>query len=152
MEQTAGTQEFIEKAGVALERLGMSRTFGRLFGLLMVSDRSLSLGDAAGLLGVSKASISTNARLAEELGLVRRVSRRGDRRDYYEIQPECFERLTTRRLASIRQMADLAEEGLAAVRGGSPTAVDRLTEMRDFYHVMGDELEGILRRWREAGR
>ncbi len=148
----AGTQEFIEKAGIALERLGMSRTFGRLFGLMMVADRPLSLGEVAALLQVSKASVSTNARLAEELRLVRRVSLRGDRRDYYEIQPGCFERLTARRIATIRQLADLAEEGLAAVGGGPSPAGRRLAEMRDFYRFMGDGVDGILGRWREVQR
>ena len=51
-------QQFIERTGVEIERLGMSRTFGRLFGLLMVADRPLSLDDLAEQLHVSKASVS----------------------------------------------------------------------------------------------
>ena len=67
------TRQFIERMGLAIERMGLSRTFGRLFGLLMVADRPLSLDEMVERLHVSKASVSTNARSCEELGLARRV-------------------------------------------------------------------------------
>ncbi|MCK5448733.1 MAG: MarR family transcriptional regulator, partial [Gemmatimonadetes bacterium] len=63
------TRQFIERMGLAVERMGLTRTFGRLFGLLMVADRPLSLDEIVERLDVSKASVSTNARACEELGL-----------------------------------------------------------------------------------
>src|SRR5216117_917182 len=79
------TRMFVEKLAVLLETDGMPRVAGRLFGLLLVSAEPRSLDELAKQLGLSKASISINARLLEEKGLVERVGRQADRRDYYGI-------------------------------------------------------------------
>lgn len=144
------TRQFIERMGLAIERMGLARTFGRLFGLLMVADEPLSLDDMVERLGVSKASVSTNARACEELGLARRVGVRGDRKDYYEIAPRAFEQVTAKRVVAIHAMAGLAAEGLQAVGDDPSPARDRLTEMLDFYLFMGEQIEELLERWREV--
>ena len=144
------TRQFIERMGLAIERMGLARTFGRLFGLLMVADEPLSLDDMVERLGVSTASVSTNARACEELGLARRVGVRGDRKDYYEIAPRAFEQVTAKRVVAIHAMAGLAAEGLQAVGDDPSPARDRLTEMLDFYLFMGEQIEELLERWREV--
>ena len=144
------TRQFIERMGLAIERMGLSRTFGRLFGLLMVADRPLSLDEMVERLDVSKASVSTNARACEELGLARRVGVRGDRKDYYEIAPRAFEHVTAKRVVAIHSMAGLAAEGLQALGDDPSPARDRLTEMLDFYLFMGEQIEELLERWREV--
>ena len=144
------TRQFIERMGLAIERMGLARTFGRLFGLLMVADEPMSLDDMVDRLGVSKASVSTNARACEELGLARRVGVRGDRKDYYEIAPRAFEHVTAKRVVAIHSMAGLAAEGLQAVGDEPSPARDRLTEMLDFYLFMGEQIEELLERWREV--
>jgi len=144
------TRQFIERMGLAIERMGLSRTFGRLFGLLMLADRPLSLDEMVERLDVSKASVSTNARACEELGLARRVGVRGDRKDYYEIAPRAFEQVTAKRVVAIHAMAGLAAEGLVAVGDDPSPARDRLTEMLDFYIFMGEQIEELLERWREV--
>jgi len=144
------TRLFIERMGLSLERLGMARTFGRLFGLLVVVDSPLSLDEIAVQLQISKASVSTNARLCEQLGLARRVGQSGDRRDFYELRPGAFERMTAREVAVIHEMAGLAAEGLLAVGETPSTARGRLTEMLDFYLFMGEQIEELLERWREV--
>lgn len=144
------TRQFIERMGLAMDRLGLNRTFGRVFGLLMVADEPMSLDEMVERLQVSKASVSTNARSCEQLGLARRVGVRGDRRDYYEIAPRAFEHVTAKRLVAIHAMAGLAAEGLEAVGDEPSPARDRLTEMLDFYLFMGEQIEELLERWREV--
>ena len=144
------TRQFIERMGLAVERLGLTRTFGRLFGLLMVAERPLSLDEMVGRLGVSKASVSTNARACEELGLARQVGVRGDRKDYYEVAPGAFESVMAKRVGAIKAMSGLATEGLQAVGDEPSAARERLAEMRDFYLFMGEQIEELLERWREV--
>src|SRR5439155_617535 len=80
---SASALEFIEAVGLFFERLGIARIGGRILGLLMLAERPLTLDEMAGLLLVSRASISTNARMSVAAGLVEHVSWPGDRRDYY---------------------------------------------------------------------
>jgi len=97
------TAIFVEKLAVLLEADGLPRVAGRLFGLLLVSAEPRSLDEIAKHLGLSKASISINARLLEEKGLVERIGRQGDRRDYYRIAEDILERTLEQRIAKIRR-------------------------------------------------
>src|SRR3989440_2387909 len=92
------TVNFIERMGVALENDGLPRIAGRIFGLLLVSEDARSLDDLAAELRVSKGSASTNARLLEQRGLLERVCRSGDRRDYYQARPDLFDHTMALRL------------------------------------------------------
>src|SRR5690349_97693 len=109
-----GSSQFIEQIAVLLETDGLPRVAGRLFGLLLVTEELRSLDDLAEQLGVTKASISVNARLLEQKGVVERVSMPGDRRDYYRIADDIVERSMQQRVARIRQFRSALE---TAVRG-----------------------------------
>ncbi len=145
----ADTQAFVEQMGLMMDRAGGARTLGRLFGLLLAAQQPLSLGDMATLLQVSKASISTNARRCQQVGLVHRVSKPGDRRDYYEISPGSFSRMLDSRVAGVLEMVRLAQLGLTAIEAHNQPARARLEEMRDFYTFVGDEMKSMMDRWKE---
>ena len=149
IELTEELQNFVEKMGLAMERLGATRTFGRILALLIVAEDPLSLTQMAEILRVSKASISTNARLCEQTGLVLRVSLPGDRRTYYEILPGAFEMSLSRRLYSLREMIDLAEEGLAALDESHPKARVRLEELHDLYTFLGEGMKKAIEQWKQ---
>lgn len=150
MKLTPKTQDFIEHIGLTIEKLGTTRTLGRMFGLLLVAERPLSLDELASALRVSKASISTNARVCVQIGLAQRVSILGDRRDHYEISPGSFERAVAVRLPIIQEMVSLADAGMQAVAKGNHTARARLKEMRDFYEFVGAEMAKIMPRWQDS--
>ena len=59
------TRQLIERVGVLTEVEGLPRIAGRIFGLLLVTPGECSLDEMAEVLGVSKASISTDARRLE---------------------------------------------------------------------------------------
>src|SRR5437773_2642922 len=109
------TRMFVEKLAVLLETDGMPRVAGRLFGLLLVSAEPRSLDELAKQLGLSKASISINARLLEEKGLVERVGRQADRRDYYRIAEDILERTLEQRSAKIRRFQQASHVRSAAI-------------------------------------
>jgi DNA-binding transcriptional regulator GbsR (MarR family) len=142
-------KQFIEKTGLMFERMGATRTAGRMMGLLLVADRPLSLAEMAELLQLSKASLSTNARLAEQSHMIQRVSIPGDRRDYYEILPDSFESMLALRIQAIDGFVGLTDEGLAAIDGINTAAHARLETMKQFYQFFKNELKVSLDRWRE---
>ena len=148
-ELNADTQAFVEQMGLMMDHAGGARTLGRLFGLLLAAQQPLSLGDMATFLQVSKASISTNARRCLQVGLVHRVSKPGDRRDYYEIAPGSFSRMLDSRVAGVLEMVRLAQLGLTAIEADNEPARARLEEMRDFYTFVGGEMKSMMDRWKK---
>ena len=63
---------------------GISPTMARIHGMLYISGAALSMDDIMARLAISRGNVSMNLSKLVEWGLVRRVHRRGDRRDYYE--------------------------------------------------------------------
>jgi len=142
--------EFVEQIAVLLEADGMPRVAGRLFGLLLVSDDARSLDELAEQLGVSKASISVNARLLEDKGVVERISRQADRRDYYRIADDLLERTLEQRMNKMRRFQQAMASGCRAC-AGSGVVRDRLSHMADAYEHMLDATSRALDDWRARG-
>lgn len=102
--------DFVESMGLFWESEGLPRIAGRIFGYLIVQPEPCSLDDLAAALGVSKASISTDARRLEQLGLVTRVSLPGDRRDYYTVDPDAPIRSLEIKLQGLRRAERTVEK------------------------------------------
>ena len=107
----ATRKDFVERFAIAQEGDGLPRIAGRIFGLLLTGERDLSLDEIAHELGASKGSASVNTRLLEQRGFIERISRPGDRRDYYRIMPDLFERTMEQRLAKCIAVHDLSVRG-----------------------------------------
>lgn len=142
-------RDFVGRMGITLEGLGASPTFGRLFALLLLADRPVNLEEMAEELHVSKASVSTNIRLSEQMGLVQRVTILRDRRHFYEMLPDSFEWALQVRLSFLHEMVALVEQGLGAIKDENQTARERLEGMREFYEFVGDALSENLSDWAE---
>lgn len=77
-------QRFIESLTRIAEFWGYPRAMGALYGALYLSPEPLSLDELIPIVGVTKGAISTNVRALEQLGMVHKHVRAGDRKDYYE--------------------------------------------------------------------
>src|SRR5437763_155063 len=73
---------------------GISPTMAQIHGLLYISGAALSMDDIMDRLGISRGNVSMNLSKLVEWGLVRRVHKRGDRRDYYESIKDVWEMFT----------------------------------------------------------
>ncbi|HPE62654.1 MAG TPA: MarR family transcriptional regulator, partial [Methanothrix sp.] len=63
--------------------LGHSDAAGALMGSLLFADGPLSMDDLVEMTGYSKSTVSTNMTLLENQGIVRRMRKPGDKRNYY---------------------------------------------------------------------
>src|SRR5437867_12249557 len=73
---------------------GISPTMAQIHGLLYITGAALSMDDIMERLGISRGNVSMNLSKLVEWGLVRRVHKRGDRRDYYESLNDVWEMFT----------------------------------------------------------
>jgi len=138
------TRDFIESMGRQFEEDGVPRIAGRLFGFLMLQDEPCSLDDVAEQLQVSKGSASSNARLLEQLGIAARVTRAGDRRDYYQISPDIGERTLERALQGIGSMVRRLRQGQQTVAGRSQVVQDRFAGTISFHERAMDVVSDLL--------
>ncbi len=140
----AAEERFIEAMGLAHEEDRLPRIAGRLVGLLILSPEPVRFDHLAERLQVSRASISTNTRLLENMGVIQRVTRPGDRRDYFRIneEPGLLLRIADRyraRQASAEEM----KQALPPNAGGE-VVFDRLERFIRFYAILADSLNSVL--------
>ena len=114
---------FIEGMGAASATSGvLSQLQGRIFAVLYLEDRPLSLDDIAKALQLSKSNISINIRGLVEWHLVRRVSVPNSRRDHYEAASDFWrvmQEIMERRFRwNIRQVVAACDETSRTARAG----------------------------------
>jgi len=137
------TRQFIERIGLLTESEGLPRIAGRIFGLLLVTPGECSLDDMAETLGVSKASISTDARRLEHFGIVVRTSRPGDRRDYYAIAPNALRQSLERKLNGMRQFLEILHDG-RDLPDATPEVRERVEEWEAWHENAIDDVTALL--------
>jgi DNA-binding MarR family transcriptional regulator len=140
---------FINQLGALAEADGLPPIAGRLFALLLLSPRPMSLDAIADALGVSKGSASTDARLLLQHGWLRRVAQPADRRDYYEMAPDFFAELVRYRLRHWQELEQVVASG-GARPGRSAAVRERLGYLRRAQRHFTAGLRVLLDEWHQA--
>lgn len=142
-------EQLVEEIGLFWEGYGLARNFGRMHGLLLLSDAPhLSLDEIAEALKISKASASTVARQLHAMTLISKSSVPGDRRDYYRISDDTHIRSTEQSLRGGLRLAGYVERA-SRLEGLSPEARRRLRRMEHFYEALLGTMEAFFRDYRD---
>jgi len=129
---------------------------GLIYGILYLNSGRLSLDEIATSLNMSKGNISLNVRSLERWGLIKKVSQRSDRKDYYEAESDFW-----RMARDIIRERDKKEfdQALATVatclenirqhKGTLPTAEaefleDRFKQMKEFFDTLDTLAKAVL--------
>ncbi len=138
----AAVREQVEQDFVGLWRRmsslwGISPTMAEIHGLLYITGAALSMDDIMARLGISRGNVSMNLSKLAEWGLIRRVHKRGDRRDYYESLSDVWEMFTL--VASQRKRREIdpilntlreCKDHLSPETLGASAAADQVQEQR----------------------
>lgn len=143
----ATREEFVEDAGVFFERLGLSRTSGRIIGWLLTdSDGSTDAPRLCAKLATAKSSVSVALRQLETARLIERYRSPGERRVRYRVVGDVFGRAFRAKMAELEAFTDLVARGLDVV-GDDPVPRQRLQTMSAMYAFMTREFPKVLDRW-----
>jgi DNA-binding transcriptional regulator GbsR (MarR family) len=152
---TPAESAFVEEMGQTLAGYGMTPMAGRMWGWLLICDPGeQTAGEIADALQASRGAISGTARILAGAGMIRRTTRRGDRREYFSAPPEALEHFLRSAGQTYRQIREVAERGLAALADRPAAQRERLEEMRDLLAFIEREMPAVLERFlsERAGR
>lgn len=140
--------EYIEEMGLLMERFGLPRMTGRVLGALLMADPPEQTAEAlANTLQASRGSISGATRTLEQLGFIDRVSKPGERKDYFRNRPNAWAEMTRQQTLGIKLFKEMAEKGLAIIDSDDPDVRRGLIEMLEFYDFWERELPKVFRDW-----
>jgi hypothetical protein len=148
---TDAESQFVEEMGQFLSSLGMTPMAGRMWGWLLICDPpEQTAADIAEALHASRGAISGTARLLATSGLIRRTTRRGDRREYFSAPPEALDSLLGNAAGIYRHMRAIAERGLAAIADRPRKSRARLQELHDVMAFVEEEVPRVIGRFLEG--
>ena len=142
---------FIRRWGEMGAAWGISRTMAELHALLYLSAESLCTDDVMEQLSISRGSASMNLRELVNWGLVYRVHRRGDRKEYFEAEKDVWQMFETimreRRRREVLPIMETIERCMDMIEGDAPnsgnrarreleTRKKRYTEILEFCEMM----------------
>ncbi|WP_433575599.1 GbsR/MarR family transcriptional regulator [Nocardia brasiliensis] len=149
--ETAPTPEqlaFVEDFALVLERMGLVRMTGRAAGWLLVSNPpEQTFGQIADALQASKGSISGALKILVTMRWVDKISKPGDRRDYYAIRPGILPELTRQQSGMYSDLTMMTSRGLALFDDPNGEQAARVRDMHEFFVWMGKELPALIDRW-----
>lgn len=89
-ETVRAVHEFVAHWGLMARAWGINATMGGLFALLYISAREWNADELRKTLGVSRGNVSMNLRELLNWGVVRKVHRPGDRREYFRAEGDVW--------------------------------------------------------------
>lgn len=135
-------RQFVEHWGMMARAWGINSTMGELFALLYVSGTDWSADELREWLRVSRGNVSMNLRELMAWGVVHKVHRTGERREFFRAEADVW--TLFRRILGERKRRELdptlllleRADALVAPAGGSEALRDRVSALRQFFALM----------------
>ncbi len=137
-------QDFIERMGLIAQGDGLPRIAGRIFGLFVIKEQLYSFSELSQILQVSRASISTNTRLLENLGVLERTSKAGERQDFFRMRKKPYLSVLRSMQTRLSYANEVVNETSDQLPHGLSEAKDRLNELSSFYLSLHQACEDII--------
>ncbi len=149
-------QDFIEGLSGISQFWGLPKGMGAIFAVLYISPNPLSLDEIVEQTGLTKGSISTSVRSLSRMGLIRPVTRLGDRKDYYEAETDFYRSIRAilkerqsnefdRAVASVRQTLEKLEAGDGKANPERAFLTERVRALKDFFDALDSLTNAVLR-------
>ena len=127
---------------------GMPPMAGRMWAYLAICEPpERTAAEIAERLQASRGSVSSMAQLLESIGLIRRGTKPGDRREYFSIPEDAARTLIHKNLEQMRSARQVLEAGLDLTADRSAESRTRLRDLRDAYAFFEREWPKLLDRY-----
>jgi len=127
---------------------GFSEVMGRLYGILLLSPKPMSLDELVESLNISKGSVSMNMRNLERWGMAKEVWVRGERKKYYEAEPDFWRVVRTvlggRERREVQTALDVLADSVTKLQAAEADLTPEEQELSIFYLERVRELHAFF--------
>jgi len=139
---------YVEQSGLLLEKFGLTRMAGRVFGLLSVSDsEALSFDEIREVLGASKGSISSTVKLLQQVNFVEAVSFPGDRKTYFRMNALNIGDMLKLRIQTFGALSSHLKKAHDLKEQKEDSLSQWLVETATFYSWIQSEISQVIDKW-----
>ena len=146
--------EFVTQWGIMGAQWGINRTMAQIHALLMTAPDVMSTDEVMETLEISRGNAHTNLKDLVSWGLIRIVTKKGERKEFFEAEKDVWE--IFRRVARERKRREIepaletlrsckaASEGMESPEGKAfYTQMDQLENFVSFASKMGDRVASM---------
>ena len=135
----------VDSFGTYFAEIGLSKTFGRLFGIFMTEKNPISMGGVVEKLQISKSTASTELRRLMTMGFIEKVPVAHERADFFKLKENIWVLNLMQKLDDIKRLRtiieDIPEQELAHLT--------RLEEMTRYCLFMEEELKELIMKYQK---
>lgn len=135
---------------------GFPKGMGAIFAMLYISPNPLSLDELVEQTGLTKGAISTNVRALSRMGLIRPITRLGDRKDYYEAETDFYRSIRAilkerqsgefdRAVTSVKDVLKKLEADSGEVDAERAFLTERVRALNDFFNAIDSLASAVSR-------
>ena len=139
---------FVERMAMAFADVGFPRMAARVLFAVMSADDPLTAAEIGERLGVSAAAVSGAVRYLTQFAMLVREPVKGSRRDRYRMPANPWYEATITKTGLYKNFIDIASGGVEALAGRETPGGERVSEMRDFFLFVQEEIDSLGERWR----
>lgn len=138
--------DFVDIWGAMGSSWGINNSVARVHGLLIISERPWCIDEIVEMLQISKSNVSTSLKELRSWNVIRKVFLPGDRREFYQCEPNAWEMLFNIIRERKKREFDPLFSGVSdtynkAKEDSSGIAIERLeqmTKMLDTFNKMAN--------------
>ncbi len=131
-----------EAVGTVMEFWGFRRALGRIWTVLFLEDVPMAASELGSRLAMSAGAVSTSLTELQEWGVVRRVAKAGERREYFEAETDFWKMFSKVINERERFLVATAHERLREARAMTQ-AIDR-SERTERVRTFGERLDKLI--------
>lgn len=133
----------IEKFGIYFDEVGLSKTYGRMFGFFMTTSQPTSMGQLVEKLQISKSTASTELRRLLMMGVIEKVLLPEERADFYQLKKNIWNVNLNQKVQDVKKLRNIIEEIPTKILNG----LEHLKEMANYCVFLEDELEILIKKY-----
>lgn len=136
---------FVRRWGEMAQSWGISRTMAEIHALLFIATEPLCTDDVMEQLAVSRGSASTNLRQLINWGLIHRIHRRTDRKEYFEAEKDVWQMFETitreRRRREVEPIVETLQRCLGMIEQEGGVSGEAASQANAYRQRFNDILE-----------
>jgi DNA-binding transcriptional regulator GbsR (MarR family) len=145
MKSSSNYSPFIDEFTAFGKGIGLPRSVSQILACLLVCEpREKTSSELQSMLSLSTGSVSSGVNMLIEMGLIEVVKLPGDRKHYYRLVADGFEKLVRRRIETFRMGERVAQTGLML-----DASNERLIAIKHLYAFLAEEMKDTMERFRE---
>jgi DNA-binding transcriptional regulator GbsR (MarR family) len=146
-------EKFITTWGSLGTQWGINKTMAQLHALLFISAQPLSTEDIMEALQISRGNVNMNVRELIDWGLVYRVNKTGDRKDYYQAEKDVWKIakliVRERKKRELEPIIEVLTE-LKKVEGDKKSEeylsfVESMTQLKNFSETVNNSVDKMIK-------